>query len=273
MKKIKKNKKKPRVIVVMPAYNAEKTLEKTYKDLPKHIVDKVILVDDGSKDRTVEIAKKLGIKFIVHMQNRGYGSNQKTCYIEALSDGADIIVMLHPDYQYDSRLVPEMIAPIMEGHADFVLGSRMLGHGALKGGMPLYKYIANKLLTMFENFILGKHYSELHSGFRAYSRKCLLSIPFTLNSDDFVFDTEMIAQVEMRGFPTSEIPVPTRYFKEASSINFFRSVIYGLQTIKVMFEFLLHKWGIKKYDKFSKTLLDVLSPYYIKKIKKWDKNK
>jgi len=269
---IKKNKnKRPRVIVVMPAYNAEKTLEKTYRDLPKHIVDKVILVDDGSKDRTVEIAKKLGLKFIVHMQNRGYGSNQKTCYMEALEDGADIVVMLHPDYQYDSRLVPELIAPIIEGHADFVLGSRMLGHGALQGGMPIYKYIANKLLTMFENFVFGKHYSELHTGFRAYSRKCLLSIPFILNSDDFVFDTEIIAQVEMLKLSTSEIPVPTRYFKEASSINFFRSVKYGLETLKIMFQFLLHKWVIKKYDKFSKKLFDVLSPYYIKRIKKWDK--
>jgi len=255
----------------MPAYNAEKTLEKTYKDLPKHVVSKVILVDDGSKDRTVEIAKKLGLKFIVHMQNRGYGSNQKTCYMEALEDGADIVVMLHPDYQYDSRLVPEMIAPIIEGHADFVLGSRMLGRGALQGGMPLYKYIANKLLTMFENFVLGKHYSELHTGFRAYSRKCLLSIPFMLNSDDFVFDTEVIAQVEAKKMQTSEIPVPTRYFREASSINFIRSTIYGLATLKVMFQFWMHKTGLKKYEKFEKTLFDVISPFYIKKIKKWDK--
>lgn len=265
----KRNAKKPRVIVVMPAYNAEKTLEKTYRDLPKHIVSKVILVDDGSKDKTVEVAKKLGLKFIVHMQNRGYGSNQKTCYMEALADGADIVVMLHPDYQYDSRLVPEMIAPITAGHADFVLGSRMLGHGALRGGMPLYKYISNKLLTMFENFCLGKHYSELHTGFRAYSRQCLLSIPFMLNSDDFVFDTEVIAQVETRKMLTSEVPVPTRYFKEASSINFIRSTVYGLATLRIMFQYLLNKWGIKKYDKFNKTLLDVISPFYIKQIKKW----
>jgi glycosyltransferase involved in cell wall biosynthesis len=265
----KRSVKKPRVIVVMPAYNAERTLEKTYRDLPKHIVSKVILVDDGSNDRTVEVAKKLGLKFIVHMQNRGYGSNQKTCYMEALSDGADIVVMLHPDYQYDSRLVPEMIAPIIEGHADFVLGSRMLGRGALQGGMPLYKYISNKLLTMFENFCLGKHYSELHTGFRAYSRKCLLSIPFMLNSDDFVFDSEVIAQVETRKMHTSEVPVPTRYFREASSINFMRSTLYGLSTVKVMIQYLLYKWGIRKYAKFSKTLMDVISPFYIKKIKKW----
>ncbi len=264
-------KKKQRVIVVMPAYNAEKTLEKTYNDLPLNIVYKVILVDDGSKDATVDIAKKLGLKYIVHMQNRGYGSNQKTCYTEALSEGADIVVMLHPDYQYDSRLVPEMIAPIIEGHADFVLGSRMLGHGALRGGMPFYKYVSNKLLTMFENFCMGKHYSELHTGFRAYSRKCLLAIPFMLNSDDFVFDTEVIAQVEAKKFVTSEIPVPTRYFREASSINFTRSVVYGLATLKVMFQYLLHKWGIKKYPKFTKKLYDVISPFYIKKIKRWGK--
>ncbi|HDQ26748.1 MAG TPA: glycosyltransferase family 2 protein [bacterium] len=251
----------------MPAYNAELTLEKTYKDLPKHIVDRVILVDDGSSDRTVEIAGRLGLKTIVHMKNCGYGANQKTCYMEALADGADIIVMLHPDYQYDSRLVPEMISPIIEGHADFVLGSRMLGHGALKGGMPLYKYISNKMLTMFENFIMGKHYSELHTGFRAYSRKCLLALPFMLNSDDFVFDTQVIAQVEAKGFHTSEVPVPTRYFKEASSINFLRSSVYGLATLGVMGRFFLHRAGIKKDAVFSKQLADVLSPEQAARIK------
>jgi len=260
--------KKKKVIVVMPAYNAAQTLEKTYKDIPKHVVDKIILVDDVSKDDTVSIAKKLGIKYIVHIQNRGYGGNQKTCYIEALKEGADIVVMLHPDYQYDSRLIPEMIAPIIEEHADFVMGSRMLGHGALRGGMPLYKYISNKLLTIFENAVIGKHYSELHSGFRAYSRKLLTTIPFVLNSDDFVFDTEVIAQIEMWKFPTSEIPVPTRYFREASSINIRRSIVYGLATLKVMFQFLLHKWGIKKYDKFQKKLFEVISPFYIKRIGK-----
>jgi glycosyltransferase involved in cell wall biosynthesis len=260
-----------KVIVVMPAYNAEKTLEKTYRDIPKHVVDDVILVDDVSKDNTVETAKRLGIRTIVHLQNKGYGGNQKTCYIEALSKGADIVVMLHPDYQYDSRLIPEMIAPIINGHADFVLGSRMLGEGALRGGMPLYKYISNKALTFIENECFGKHYSELHTGFRAYSRKLLTDIPFTLNSDDFVFDTEVIAQVEIRKYATSEIPVPTRYFKEASSINFMRSVVYGLSTLKVMIQFLLHKWGLKKYAIFSKKLYDVISPFYIKAIRKWDK--
>lgn len=263
--------KKAKVVVVMPAYNAAKTLEQTYRDIPKGIVDRVILVDDVSKDETVTVAKHLGIKTIVHIQNLGYGGNQKTCYIEALKEGADVIVMLHPDNQYDSRLVPEMISPILNGHADFVLGSRMLGEGALRGGMPLYKYISNKVLTFIENECFGKHYSELHTGFRAYSRKLLTTIPFTLNSDDFVFDTEVIAQVEINGFKSSEVPVPTRYFKEASSINFYRSMQYGLSTLKVMGQFLLQKWGIKKYDKFTKKLFDVISPAYIKEIKKGGK--
>jgi len=181
------------------------------------------------------------------------------------------VVMLHPDYQYDSRLIPEMIAPILNGHADFVLGSRMLGEGALRGGMPFYKYVSNKVLTFLENECFGKHYSELHTGFRAYSRKLLTTIPFTLNSDDFVFDTEVIAQVEMFKFASSEIPVPTRYFKEASSINFVRSSIYGLATLKVMAQFLLHKWGVRKYAKFTKTLPEVLSPFYAAQIKKGGK--
>ncbi len=268
-----KKKKKKKVVVIMPAYNAAKTLEKTYRDIPKNVVDEIILVDDVSKDQTVEIAKRLGIKVFVHIQNRGYGGNQKTCYIEALKSRADIIVMLHPDYQYDSRLIPFMISPIELGYADFVLGSRMLGHGAMQGGMPFYKYWANKILTFIENLCFRKHYSELHSGFRAYSRKVLMTIPFTLNSDDFVFDTEVIAQIEMFKFPTSEIPVPTRYFKEASSINLKRSIIYGLQTLKVMLQFLLHKFGIKKYDKFEKKLLDVISPFYAKQILKAEKRR
>ncbi len=269
----KKAGKKPKVIVIMPAYNAAKTLEKTYRDIPKDVVDKVILVDDVSKDETVKIARRLGIKVVVHIQNRGYGGNQKTCYIEALKDGADVIVMLHPDYQYDSSLIPFMISPIIDGHTDFVLGSRMLGRGAMQGGMPFYKYWANKVLTFIENLCFRKHYSELHSGFRAYSRKALLTIPFTLNSDDFVFDTEVLAQIEMFGFPTSEIPVPTRYFKEASSIGFGRSVTYGLQTLGVMMQFMLHKIGIKKYPKFKKNLKDVISPFYASQIKKGDRVK
>lgn len=272
-KRARRSERDKKVIVIMPAYNAAKTLEKTYRDIPKDVVDKIILVDDVSKDKTVEIAKRLGIKVVVHIQNRGYGGNQKTCYIEALKEGADIVVMLHPDYQYDSRLIPFMISPIVYGYADFVIGSRMLGHGARQGGMPLYKYWANKILTLIENLCFGKHYSELHSGFRAFSRKVLLTIPFTINSDDFVFDTEIIAQIEMFKFPTSEIPVPTRYFKEASSINFWRSLKYGFQTLWVMVQFLLHKWGIKKYDKFQKTLFEVISPYYAEQIRKIEKKK
>jgi len=257
----------------MPAYNAAKTLEKTYHDIPPDVVDKVILVDDVSKDETVEVAKRLGIKVVVHIQNRGYGGNQKTCYIEALKEGADVIVMLHPDNQYDSSLIPFMISPIIDGHADFVIGSRMLGRGAMQGGMPFYKYWANKFLTFVENLCFRKHYSELHSGFRAYSRKALLTIPFVLNSDDFVFDTEVIAQIEMEGFPTTEIPVPTRYFKEASSINFLRSTVYGLQTLGVMRQFVFHKLGIKKYEKFRRKLMEVISPYYAAEIRKADRKK
>ncbi|MFP4466603.1 MAG: glycosyltransferase family 2 protein [Candidatus Goldiibacteriota bacterium] len=274
-KKRKKTKKKIRekVVVIMPAYNAAKTLEKTYNDLPKDYIDEVVLVDDVSKDETVAVAKKLGIKVLVHIQNTGYGGNQKTCYMQALMDGADVVVMLHPDYQYDARLVPEMIAPIINGHADFVLGSRMLGRGAMQGGMPFYKYWANKVLTFIENLCFRKHYSELHSGFRAYSRRVLQEVPFTLNSDDFVFDTEMLAQIETHGFPTTEIPVPTRYFKEASSINFTRSVKYGFQTLNVMRQFLANKWGLKKYDKFTKKLFDVISPHYIRAIEKAEKKK
>ena len=238
----------------MPAYNAARTLEKTYRDIPKKIVSHVILVDDVSHDRTVEIAKRLGIKVVVHSRNTGYGGNQKTCYTEALKAGADIVVMLHPDYQYDSRLIPELIKPIEERHADMVLGSRMLGEGALRGGMPLYKYVSNKLLTLAENLAFGKHYSELHTGFRAYSRRFLETIPFPLNSDKFVFDSQVIAQAEAFGFTTTEIPVPTRYFKEASSVNFVNSTIYGLQTLITVCQFLLHRSGLARQPRFSLTL-------------------
>ena len=185
-----------KVIVVMPAYNAAQTLEKTYHDLPQEVVDKVILVDDVSHDETVEIARRLGLKVVVHIQNKGYGGNQKTCYIEALKDGADIVVMLHPDYQYDSTLVPELIQPVKEGRADLVLGSRLLSGGTLEGGMPLYKYISNRFLTIVENLVLGQRLSECHTGFRAYSRRLLETIPFLLNSDQFVFDTEVSGKVQ-----------------------------------------------------------------------------
>ena len=251
-----------RVIVVMPAYNAAKTLERTYRDLPKDVIDKVILVDDVSQDETVEIARRLGLKVIIHVQNKGYGGNQKTCYIEALKDGADIVVMLHPDYQYDSTLVPELIAPILEGRADMVLGSRFLGEGALKGGMPLYKYVANRFLTIAENLVLGLHLSEAHTGFRAYRRELLETIPFLLNSDKFVFDSEIIAQTVAFGFRIAEIGVPTRYFEEASSVNFKNSVIYGFSTLWTLVKYLAHKWGLASLPQFGKQLKDVMSRYH-----------
>lgn len=257
-----------KVIVVMPAYNAAKTLEKTYRDLPAGVVDKVILVDDVSRDETVEIAQRLGLKVIIHVQNKGYGGNQKTCYLEALKDGADIVVMLHPDYQYDSRLVPELIRPIQEGQADMVLGSRLLSGGkqTLGGGMPLYKYVANRFLTIVENLVLGQHLSECHTGFRAYSRRLLSTIPFLLNSDDFVFDTEVIAQTVSYGFCIAEIAVPTRYFAEASSVNLGRSMVYGLSTLWVMARYLLNRLGIIRPPQFRRTLEEICSRYHWQQI-------
>jgi glycosyltransferase involved in cell wall biosynthesis len=236
----------------MPAYNAAKTLEKTYRDLPRRMVDRIILVDDVSQDDTVEIARRLGLRVVVHPQNRGYGGNQKTCYTEALNDGADIVVMLHPDYQYDSCLVPELVAPIREGVTDLVLGSRLMGGGALEGGMPLYKYVANRFLTWVENLILGQRLSECHTGFRAYSRTFLESIPFELNSDDFVFDSEILAQAIACGFRIGEIPVPARYFPEASSVNFRRSVVYGLSTLWVLVRFWLDRSGLAPSSQFRR---------------------
>jgi glycosyltransferase involved in cell wall biosynthesis len=250
-----------KVIVVMPAYNAAKTLERTYNDLPRGIVDKIILVDDVSQDETVEIARKLGLDVVVHIQNRGYGGNQKTCYLKALEDGADIVVMLHPDYQYDSTLVPDLIRPIEEGKADIMLGSRFLSGGTLAGGMPTYKFISNRFLTIVENTVLGQHLSECHTGFRAYSRRFLETIPFLLNSDDFVFDTEVIAQAAAFGFHIDEIGVPTRYFKDASSVNFRRSITYGLSTLAVM-----AKWNIVRYPQFKRTLPEIISRYHLPQI-------
>jgi glycosyltransferase involved in cell wall biosynthesis len=255
-----------KVIVVMPAYNAARTLERTYNDLPQEVVDHVILVDDVSRDETVEVAQRLGLKVIVHVQNRGYGGNQKTCYIEALRDGADVVVMLHPDYQYDSRLVPQLIAPIQTREADLVLGSRLLGGGTLAGGMPRWKYLSNRFLTIVENAALGQQLSECHTGFRAYSRRLLETIPFLLNSDDFVFDTEVIAQTVAFGFQVSEIPVPTRYFAEASSVNFRRSVVYGLGTLAVMARYLLDRWGIRRSPQFRQPLSLVISRYHAAQI-------
>lgn len=243
--------KKPKVIVVMPAYNAEKTIEKTYKEIPEGYVDKVIVVDDASRDRTVEIARKLGLKTIVHHKNKGYGGNQKTCYKEALKEGADIIVMLHPDYQYDSKKVPQMIKPIIDGRYDMVLGSRMMSDGARSGGMPIWKIFGNRLLTALENLVLNLNLSEYHTGLRAYNKEFLKNIPFELNSDDFVFDQETVVQAVSFGFKIGEISVPTRYFKEASSINPKRAFKYGLYTILTLLKFVASKYGIKKYHQFG----------------------
>jgi glycosyltransferase involved in cell wall biosynthesis len=251
-----------KVIVVMPAYNAAETLEKTYNDLPREIVDEIILVDDVSQDETVEIARRLGLKVIIHVQNTGYGGNQKTCYLEALKDGASVVVMLHPDYQYDSRLVPELIRPIQEGTADLVLGSRILGGEALGGGMPLYKYLSNRFLTLVENLAFRKRLSEYHTGFRAYSRRFLETIPFLLNSDRFVFDSEILAQAVAYGFEITEIPVPTRYFKEASSVGVKDGLVYGIQTLGIVTKYLLNRFGILKSDQFQKRLSEVVSRYH-----------
>ncbi|HET91312.1 MAG TPA: glycosyltransferase family 2 protein [Chloroflexi bacterium] len=253
---------KEHVVVIMPAYNAAQTLERTYRDLPMDVVDKIILVDDVSQDETVEIARRLGLETVVHVQNRGYGGNQKTCYLEALKDGADIVVMLHPDYQYDSTLVPDLIAPIQRGEADMMLGSRFLGGQVRTGGMPLYKIIANRFLTLCENLVLGLRLSEAHTGFRAYRREVLETIPFLLNSDDFVFDSQVIAQAVAFGFRIGEIGVPTRYFDEASSVNFGRSLVYGFATLWTLVKFAVHKLGVAQVPQFSTPLRDVVSRYH-----------
>lgn len=224
----------------MPAYNAELTLKKTYLDIPKGIVNKTIVVDDGSHDKTVEIAKKLKLETIVHPQNRGYGGNQKTCYTTAYNENADIVVMIHPDYQYDSTLTEEIINPILQNRFDVMLGSRIrTRREALDGGMPFYKYIANRCLTTLENIVLGQNLSEYHTGFRAFSRKVLKSVPFHKFSDDFVFDQQILISAIEKGFRIGEISVPVRYFPEASSINFFRSVKYGFEILVALFTHLL----------------------------------
>ena len=250
------------VVVIMPAYNAAKTLEVTYASIPMNVVDKIILTDDVSQDETVEIARQLGLKTIVHVQNRGYGGNQKTSYLEALKEGAEIVVMLHPDNQYDATRIPDLIEPIRRGEYDMVIGSRLLGDGTLEGGMPLYKYIGNRFLTWVENLVLRQNLSEYHSGFRVYSRKFLTTIPFVLNSDDFVFDSEVLAQATAFNFKIGEIAIPTRYFEEASSIGFKRSVVYGLATLWTMWKYLLFKTGPAKSSQFTKTLPQVISRYH-----------
>jgi glycosyltransferase involved in cell wall biosynthesis len=249
-----------KIAVVLPAYNAEKTLTKTYLNIPKDIVDQIILVDDHSKDHTIKIAKELGLEYIVHAKNLGYGGNQKTCYKEALKRGADIIVMLHPDYQYPPGLVPAMASMISSGIFDVVLGSRVLSGYALKGGMPVYKYISNRALTFIENIFLGAKLSEYHTGFRAFSRQFLLEIPILENSDDFVFDNQILAQAVYFGYRIGEISAPSNYNKDCSSISFSRSVKYGLGVLFTIVKFVFAKTGIYKYRVFKAggTKLDVL---------------
>jgi glycosyltransferase involved in cell wall biosynthesis len=224
---------RPKVIVVMPAYNAARTLVRTYRDIPPGVVDHVILVDDLSRDDTVAVAELLNLQVVVHRQNLGYGGNQKTCYDTALAEGADVVVMLHPDYQYDATRIPDLVAPILEGRADMMLGSRFLGD-PLAGGMPRWKYVANRFLTTLQNRSYGLRLSEYHTGFRAYSRELLETIDYRANSNDFVFDQELVGQVVRAGFRIGEVPVPTRYFAEASSVNFRRSVLYGLGTLRTL---------------------------------------
>ena len=219
---------KPKIIIVMPAYNAELTLEKTYRDIPQGLVSEIILCDDQSQDRTVEIAKRLGLTVLLHEKNKGYGGNQKTLYKEALKRNPDIIVILHPDYQYDSKKIPELIQPIVGGKADVVLGSRMTGSGALKGGMPFYKYISNRFLTFCENKALGLNLSEYHTGLRAYSRDFLEKVRWQDNSDDFLFDAQILIKAARLGLRIAEIPIETRYFKEASQVGFFAGAKYGI---------------------------------------------
>jgi len=233
-----------KIVVVLPAYNAAKTLEMTYNEIPFEFVDDVVLVDDASRDDTAELARRLGILTIVHEENKGYGGNQKTCYRTALDLGADIVIMLHPDYQYTPRLLTAMAAMLAYGEFDAVLASRILGIGALKGGMPFYKYVANRFLTLVENILLGHKLSEYHSGYRAFSREILEKLPLAENSDDFVFDNQMLAQVVWYGFRIGEISCPTKYFKEASSINFGRSVTYGLGVLKTALQFRLQRLGL-----------------------------
>ena len=235
-----------KLAVVMPAYNAGKTLRRTWEELPRDIIDEVILVDDASRDHTARIARELGIRTIVHRQNRGYGGNQKTCYETALGLGADVVVMIHPDYQYSPRLVTAMASMVVSGHYDVVLGSRILGGRALAGGMPPYKYAANRVLTLVQNLAFGIKLSEYHTGFRAFSRVVLETLPLRRNSDDFVFDNEMLAQAVAFGFRTGEISCPTRYFEDASSIDFARSVRYGFGVLRTTALFLLRRAGIAR---------------------------
>ncbi|RCR68458.1 glycosyltransferase family 2 protein [Larkinella punicea] len=237
-----------KVVVVLPAYRAALTLERTYREIPFDIVDEVILVDDASPDNTVDEAKRLGIRHVIrHEKNKGYGGNQKSCYRKAMELKADIVVMLHPDYQYTPKLIVAMVSLIGNELYPVVFGSRILGKGALKGGMPLYKYVANRFLTLTQNVLMNQKLSEYHTGYRAFSGEVLRGLDFTHNSDDFIFDNEMIAQIFHKGFEIAEVTCPTKYFKEASSINFRRSSIYGLGVLAVSMRYRLHRWGLMRW--------------------------
>lgn len=241
-----------KVIIVLPAYNASETLQKTYSEIPFDIVDEVVLVDDNSTDETLRVAKELGIKHIIkHDQNKGYGANQKSCYKKALSLDGDIVVMLHPDYQYTPKLIHSMAYLIANDVYPVVMGSRILGKGALRGGMPMYKYIANRFLTLFQNIVIGQKLSEYHTGFRAFSKEVLNSLALEHNSDDFIFDNQMLCQIFNKGFEIAEITCPTTYSSESSSINFQRSVTYGLGVLKVSIQYFLHKKKIKSFQIFK----------------------
>lgn len=241
-----------KVTVALPAYNAEKTLERTYKEIPKDMVDEVILVDDASQDRTVEVAKRLKIPIIIeHKKNLGYGGNQKTCYSEALKNGADIVILLHPDYQYTPALIEPLAWLIAHETYDVALGSRLLGNSTLSGGMPVYKYVGNRVLTLVENILLWQHLSEYHTGYRVFSRRVLETVPFLNNSDGFVFDNQMLAQIFYAGFKVGEISCPTKYFSEASSINFMNGLIYAIGVLNVAIQYRLHSWGFVKVKIFD----------------------
>ena len=242
---------KPKVVVVMPAYNASRTLRMTYEELPRDHVHLVILVDDGSTDNTIEIARELNLEVFVHNRNYGYGANQKTCYAEALKAAAEIVVMVHPDYQYDPTLLPQIIQPIVDGKAHLVLGSRLKGGSALQQGMPWWKFLSNRFLTWLENVTFGLNHSEYHTGYRAFDRVLLETVNYSMNSDKFIFDQEIIAQAVAAGFRIEEIAVPTRYFPEASQISFVASSIYGLQILSLLAKYLLHKTGIRKSRQFE----------------------
>jgi glycosyltransferase involved in cell wall biosynthesis len=241
----------PKVVVVMPAYNAGRTLRLTYEELPRDAVNLVILVDDGSTDETLQIARELDLQIFVHNRNYGYGANQKTCYTEALRAGADVVVMVHPDYQYDPRLVPQLIAPLVERRADVVLGSRLKTGSALAQGMPWWKFLANRGLTFVENRVFGLSLSEYHTGYRAFRREVLETVNFAANSDGFVFDQEIIGQVVAARFRVAEIAVPTRYFAEASSAGFLASTVYGLRILTMLVWFLLNRWGLRRSRRFD----------------------